>query len=145
MSTKQGFILIFTLSLLGLTACTTFYGVTPIYPKIGNPRSPEVADSIQPTFRWKPSPEPNVSYDLIIYEGGLIPGKEVYYRQGINAAEHKVEDPLRANTGYCWSVRVRRAEKVSDWSRYRYQIFIPMCFITVHDRIDNALFNFKTP
>jgi hypothetical protein len=158
MNTKHGLILIliFTLSLFGLNACTTFHGITPIYPKVGHPNSPDIVDSLQPTLRWKPSSEPNVSYDLIIYEGVKggsqavpIVGREAYYRQGLKVPEHKVEDPLRPGYEYAWSVRVRSAEKVSDWSRYKYHLFIP-CITPVgggyiQQRFDNTFFMFKTP
>ena len=74
---------------LGLTACTTFHGVTPIYPGVGNPNTywPTV-DSFQPILRWKPSPEPNVSYDLIIYED--VKSGSPWSLQGVERTAGKV-------------------------------------------------------
>ncbi len=72
--------------------------------------------------------EPDVQYDFIIYESDRLPfqyhpadwsiGSVVYYREGLKEPEHKLEEPLKPHRGYYWSVRVRRGENVSDWSRF---------------------------
>ena len=142
------------LGLLGLTACTTFHGVKPIYPGVGNPNyDPPTVDSLQPILRWKPSPVPDVSYDLIIYEcvkagsfgswEGIqrTMGKVAYYREGIPEPEHKVEESLKADREYYWSVRVRQGEKVSAWSVYDYDLFL----VTAYMFAKNQFFRFKTP
>lgn len=111
---------------LGLTGCmtllapfwpsyTTIHGLTPVHPHVGGR-----VESLRPTFRWEPpAHEPDVAYDLIIYESLLgVLGKEVYFREGLTNPEHQVEEPLRPNTLYYWSVRVRRGGQVSDWSRF---------------------------
>ncbi len=69
-------ILIMCLSIL--VGCTTFKGLKPVYPEVGHPNFPKKVDSLQPTFRWQPSPEPEVIYDMIVYEGikEEAPGKE---------------------------------------------------------------------
>ncbi len=125
------FLLAALLALLS-TACTwkNVHGVTPIYPKltVTNIGEVSITESFQPTFRWEPVEEPDVQYDFIIYESGRLPlhyrpenwsvGSEVYYREGLKEAEHKLEEPLKPHRGYYWSVRVRRGENVSDWSRF---------------------------
>ncbi len=136
--------------LLFLTACTTtFNGVTPIYPKV------QVVpvgwftkvDSIQPTLRWEPSSYPDISYDLVIYEaikmgdGSLDPGKMAYSRKSLKDPEHKVEEPLKANSKYYWSVRTRSDTIVSAWSRYDYFVFMGTAWAKGY----NQLFRFKTP
>lgn len=61
------------IALLGLTACsTTFHGVTVISPPPSTANMnwpPPAVDSLQPILRWQPVEEPEVSYDVIIYEG----------------------------------------------------------------------------
>ncbi len=132
--------------LLALQACgwigsTTIHGVTPIYPEVSS-SYPTKVDSLQPTFRWEAVTKPDVRYDFIIYErlqistlGPLMPyrgfisvgkfmaiGREVYYREGLEKPEHRVEVPLRPTMLYFWSIRVRRGEDVSEWSRFDARI-----------------------
>ncbi len=127
--------------LLALQACsvfhsTTIHGVTPIYPEVSS-RTVIKVDSLQPTFRWEAVTKPDVRYDFIIYERRPISaltwmplrvgiqahtfaaiGREVYYREGLEKPEHRVDVPLRPTMRYFWSVRVRRGEDVSEWSRF---------------------------
>lgn len=119
-------IFILTIVLLGLSACTTFHGVTVISPKAGHPNAPTKVESLQPILKWKPSSQMDVTYDVIIYEvisnreeyDIRIPkramGKEVYYREGLKETEHKVEDLLKPNNEYYWSVRVRKGNKYQN-------------------------------
>lgn len=135
------------------SACTTFYGVTPLYPEVGHPNFAAVVDTLQPTLRWKPSAESDAtSYDLIIYECVKITaswqtperrilGKEVYYREGLNQIEHKIEEPLKPDTEYFWSVRIRQGSKVSAWSKYNHEFFLGVGYA----RWTNLYFLFKTP
>jgi len=117
--------------LLALAACSlpstaTIHGVTPISPELGfsgwTDRRTTV-ETIQPTFRWEPVDERDARYDLIIYESHgryAAVGREVYYREGLAEPEHTLEVPLQPNREYYWSVRVRRGEEVSEWSRFDY-------------------------
>jgi hypothetical protein len=132
--------------LLALQACgvvgsTTIHGVTPIYPEVSS-SYPTKVDSLQPTFRWEAVIEPDVRYDFIVYERRQIEtlgpyktrgvfhfssffmaiGREVYYREGLEKPEHRVEVPLRPTMLYFWSIRVRRGEDVSEWSRFDARI-----------------------
>lgn len=135
-----------------LVGCTTFHGIEPIYPKVGNPISPKGVNSLQPTFRWKPSPEPDVTYDIIIYECIKLKsfwrgiersvGREVYYRQGLKEAEHKINEPLKPDSEYYWSIRTRQGEKVSKWATYDYVDRLS-CLDCL--RYWNLLFIFETP
>ena len=143
-------VFVLTIILLGLSACTTFHGLTLVSPKAGHPNAPTKVDTLQPTLKWKPSSQTDVAYDVIIYEGiematgnrlaGLV-GKEAYYRQGIKETEHKVEDVLKPKTEYYWSVRVRQGEQVSDWSRYDYFLFGGVGWVSGK----NLLIRFETP
>ncbi len=122
--------LLSTICSLALIGCATYTGIKPIYPpghRFGG--IPKTVDSLTPTLRWEPSPEPNATYDLIIYESigeysfwksetRGVPGQEAYYREGLQETVHEIEEPLKPDTEYQWSVRVRRGTKVSDWSLY---------------------------
>jgi hypothetical protein len=78
--------------------------------------------TLQPTLAWTPPTKSRVTYDLIICLGvdkghGLwIPGKTVYYRQGIQTTTHTVGQPLSPGTVYVWSVRTRSEKGTSDWA-----------------------------
>ena len=134
-----------------LIGCTTFKGLNPVYPAVGNPNYPKMVDSLQPTFCWESSPEPGVIYDLIVYEGikeesfwkgtKRAVGREVYYREGLKATEHKIEESLMPGTEYYWSLRIRRGQKVSDWSVYDYFLFLGSGYVNKN----NYPFGFKTP
>jgi hypothetical protein len=139
---------IFAFLLLG---CTSFKGIKPIYPKVGNPNSPKAVDSLTPTFKWEPSKEPGVTYDFVIYEGikeesfwkgtKRAMGRRVYYREGLTETEHTIREPLKPDTEYYWSVRTRNGDKVSEWSLYDYTLFLG----TAYMHAGNAPFMFKTP
>ncbi len=134
--------------LLGISGCWSHSGLKPIYPQAMT--SPVVVDSVQPTLRWKSASESNVTYDVIIYDviktqvtatKPRATGKVVYYREGIKESEHKIEDPLKTNTEYFWSVRFRSGEKVSDWSTWSYTFYVYGQYIEEK----NVPFMFKTP
>ena len=117
-------VLLSTICSLALIGCASYTGIKPIYPEVGNPGwPPKVVDSLTPTFRWEPSPEPDATYDLIVYDSGpysflehkiRAPGREVYYREGLQETVHEIEKPLKPDNAYHWSVRARRGQKVSD-------------------------------
>jgi hypothetical protein len=138
------------LSSLALVGCTTFTGVKPVYPDVGNPNFPSVVDSLQPTFQWEPRLDAD-SYDFAIFESirtdSLLEGikrsvgKQVYYREELRDTKHRLEEPLKPATEYYWSVRVRRGSNVSPWSLYHYTLFLG----TGYTRASNFPFIFKTP
>jgi hypothetical protein len=137
-----------TLIVMVVGCATSFPSIKPIAPSTGHPLFPTTVDSLRPTFQWEASPDPGATYDLVIHEGiGSIyenkraVGKEVYYRQGLSAARWTVEEPLKPDTEYYWSVRVRRGTVVSEWARYDFYAFTGLGF----GSIQNHLFVFKTP
>ncbi len=146
---------VLAVGMLGLTACsTTVHGLTPAYPKAGLnwAERPRTLENLQPTFRWKPVAGPDVRYDFIIYESHKIPyswawveewviGKGVYYREELKEPKHTLEVPLQPNRAYYWSVRVRRGENLSDWSRFDYRKYQ---YGGGHKR-EFPFFIFKTP
>lgn len=143
--------LLLTIVLLVVAGCTSFQGIKPVSPEVGNPNFPTQTDSLLPTFRWEASAEPETTYDFIVYEGIKVEsflegikrsvGKEVYYRQGLKASEHKIEEPLQPDAEYYWSVRMRRGDKVSDWAKYDYTLFLGTAYMHAGDQP----FIFKTP
>lgn len=140
-------VLFSALCLLVLIGCTKYRGIKPLHPDVGNPNYITRVDSLTPTFRWEPWSDPNVTYDLIVYEGiteysfwkgtRRAVGGEVYYREALQETVHEIEEPLKPDTEYHWSLRIRRGHQVSDWSRYD--------FIAYGYRATNYLFIFKTP
>ncbi len=138
---------------LVLAGCggTAFPLLKPVYPEAGNPVSPNEVDSLQPTFRWEPAKEPDMSYDFILYEcikttdiwkgTSRTMGRELYYREGLTVTEHRIEDPLAPGKEYFWSVRLRKEDKVSRWAVYHYQPDIFLGGVAVR----NYPFLFKTP
>jgi hypothetical protein len=136
---------------LTVAACTTFHGVKPLDPAQGNPSwAPEI-ETLQPTLRWTPADAPATTYDLAIYEGVIegdfwhgekrVPGGRVYYREGLPAPEHRLEQQLEEGKHYFWSVRTRNGETVSPWSTYDWKLFLVLGWRFVY----NAPFRFRTP
>ncbi len=137
--------------LLAFAACSTatIHGVTPISPEPGISGwtdRPTAVESLQPTFRWEPVAERDARYDLIIYESHgrfAAVGREAYYREGLTEPEHTLKVPLHPNREYHWSVRVRRGEEVSEWSRFDYTSVLKECS-TRHEE-EYPFFWFRTP
>jgi hypothetical protein len=126
------------LGLFGLVACSINYGLIPISPVADRPDYPNLVDSLQPTLEWNPYSGPDVTYDVIIYEGvrvkkpyalsleekQLVSGKVVYYRQGLKEPQHTIEEPLKPNAEYLWSVRARTGGKVmSRTATFNFPVF----------------------
>lgn len=143
--------IITVLSVILFLGCTSFKGIKPIYPAVGNPNMPKAVDSLTPTFRWEPSKEPGVTYDFVVYEGikeetfrkgtKRAVGRQIYYREGLTGTEHVIEEPLNPDSEYYWSVRTRIGDAVSQWSIYDYTLFLG----TAYMHAGNAPFIFRTP
>jgi hypothetical protein len=148
--------------MLGFVACVTHHTLTPIYPQAQLiPDFPTPVNSLQPILKWKPYLEPNVTYDVIIYEGvrveiphyflgtklveryenKLVAGKMIYYREGIKETQHMIEEPLKPNAEYFWSIRARKDDKVTPWSTLDYSVYYGIG----HAAGKNVPFTFKTP
>ncbi len=167
---------VFITSAFVLIGCVmSFNGIKPLYPTVGITHSPTVIESLEPTFRWEPLPESGVTYDLIVFEaiveginwqdGRRAYGQEIYYREGLKEAEHRIEEPLRPDTEYIWSVRRGQSgqQHFSNWSTYEYRNYIvdrdgvpvPILILATMGgytgpskspyRVPNKPFLFKTP
>lgn len=138
---------IFLVTLLVLAGCTTFHGLAAKEPEAGSPLYPARISNRQPTLRWEASNEPNATYDLIVFEGvragdnGLVyvPGRIVYQRESLPAAEHHLEEPLEPEGHYLWSVRVHRTGKPDPWSTYDYRSEMGVAWTRAH----NAMYHFQ--
>lgn len=134
----------------GITGWTSFAGVKPVFPEVGNPNFPTAIDTLRPTFEWQAKPGAG-SYDLIVYEGikeesfwegtKRAVGREVYYREALLSTRHTIEQDLAPGTEYYWSVRIRRGDEVSDWSVYDYTLFLGTAYMHAGKRF----FVFHTP
>lgn len=132
----------------GIGCSSSNAGVTPISAGSHNAR----VDSVTPTLTWTPSSQPGVTYDVLIYEAvqyarnplgvvkDSVQGAQVQYEQGITSPMLKVS-PLRPNTTYFWSVRLRRGEIVSNWSTFSYFNF----YLIATTRGRGQWFSFSTP
>lgn len=117
-------IFVLMVGVFGLVACSFNYGLIPISPVADRPDYPNPVESLQPTLEWNPYSGPDVTYDVIIYEGvrvkkpyslgetQLVSEKVVYHRQGLKEPRHTIEEPLKANAEYRWEVRARTGDKV---------------------------------
>lgn len=115
--------------------CTKrFHGVTPISPDVTQSGFP-VANDLMPEFRWKGCPKSAVSYDLVLYEaasyavaGATVPsymrGRIVAYAEDLQEPHWKPDKPLKPDTRYIWSVRLREGETVSGWSTQSHSTFL---------------------
>ena len=110
-----------------------YKGVTPISPKVTQSGFPTI-ESLTPEFRWKPCPKQGVSYDFVLYEAATysfdqaIPrymrGRLAAYEEGLTEARWQPDTPLKPDTRYFWSVRMREGDTVSHWSTQSHSTFL---------------------
>lgn len=145
--------LIYFLSFLGLflTGCSTYHVVRPMFPETSNPhKEPGQVSSLQPLLSWEPSDEIAVSYDIIIFEVIVdsstrkvikrTPGARIYYRENLFGNSHVVQAVLKPDTEYCWSLRIRKGDRISEWASYDYR-----SFMILDSKINDSYYRFKTP
>jgi len=107
----------------------------------------ETVGTLRPSFAWS-TRESESSYDLIICagvhdrHGFWVPGKTVYYREGLTTTTHTIDRPLLPDTVYVWSVRARSGKKTSKWVAYGDDDPV---FIKKNKARYNAMCAFKTP
>jgi len=127
-----------------------FQGVTPITPIVKKAPGlwPET-ESLTPGFSWVPE-SADTSYDLIVYEAafvnltygpGYIPGHLVAYVEGLTEAYWQPETPLKPDTRYFWSVRLRQGDAVSWWSTKSFFMFAVIAMAAS----SGDWFQFRTP
>jgi hypothetical protein len=104
--------------------------------------------TLRPTFKWAPSDDANLSFELIIcagiydHHGFWVPGKTVYYRKNITAPTHTVDQSLSPDTIYVWSVRAMSGKRISKWAAYGDS---DLDFARKNKARYNAMCAFKTP
>ena len=98
-------------------------------------------DTRVPTLKWKPATAAGMTYDVAVWEAvnyhrkpvdvlidGEItkdiysPGRLAVYAENIDSPQFEIRDPLKAKTKYFWSVRLRKADRVSTWSRRGFRV-----------------------
>lgn len=138
----------------GLDCTKENRGVSPVTPKVFR-HDFLVAASRNPTLKWKPATDPDVTYDVVVYEavaldqmshGYLwVAGPIIEYETGIKTAHYNLKNKLKANTKYYWSVRMRKDGTVTNWSTISYSYFAFLLVAAVSGSGSGVLFNFSTP
>jgi len=129
-------------------------------------RRVETVDTLQPELKWEgtsvPDNVPGRTWELCIWDtsgskstyiggAGMVGspsrystpwGTPVYARTGITSNSHRVEQPLKPDTIYYWSVRSRIGDTVSPWASY-FQAVIVVGLGA--GSAGNVPFAFKTP
>jgi hypothetical protein len=123
-------------------------GVTPLTPLVKKlPGIWPLAESVTPTFSWERSETEGMRYDLIVYEAvwtsmaGLMKGRMTQYQEGLTEPRWKPEAPLKPNTHYYWSVRLRQGDRVTAWSTQGFFMFALFAWGSG----SGQWFQFKTP
>ncbi len=104
-------------SVWGVQCQNDFIGVGPVNAAIAG-------------VSWMPSTNSGVTYDLVVYEMvrfmycGLfgpvkMPGHRVVYRENISGNSFVFDQALNPNATYYWSVRLRKGDRVTNWSRHK--------------------------
>lgn len=128
-----------------------FHGVTPISPEVSQVGFP-VVKGLKPEFRWKSSATLDIGYDLILYEaaayavGGAtsssyMRGRVIAYEEDLKEPYWQPEKPLKSDTRYFWSVRLREGNTVSEWSTHGHFMFLIVAMRSSYGQ----WFQFKTP
>jgi hypothetical protein len=125
-------------------------GITPLKPEVSVTAFPNI-NSLAPNFEWEASSMNDLTYDFVIHESvsyirngiaaGCMPGRAVVYKEGMKETKCCLDNPLRPNSKYYWSVRLRRNDAVSTWSKFSYFQTI----ILVTGSGGNQWFTFTTP
>jgi hypothetical protein len=129
----------------------------PIYPTLGTSVSDfyEKIDTLEPVLKWTDVKSPGQTYDVAVWETSsrasdksilgtpLEPrdwGTQIYYAQALSQNFYKISKPLKPNTCYHWSVRIRTGTRVSKWATFNqsavsllgvgYAYHMPYGFIT---------------
>lgn len=130
----------------GLPCENSYSGVVSIAPNTAKQTTP-TATSLQPTLRWEPTSSSGVRYDVVVYEAMAhsgtrkLQGRVVDYAEGLTKPEHRLARALKPKTTYYWTVRLRRGDIVSNWTRYSYTAFYGIRY----SRRLNNLYSFDTP
>lgn len=119
----------------GISCTKQFHGITPVRP--AEVKGFNAVDRLDPILQWQPSTDPQVTYDVIVYEAADYKGRNgtnymlgriAAYRQGLTAPQWQVDRPLLPGQKYFWSVRLRKGDTVSNWSTYTYFNFFLIGF-----------------
>jgi hypothetical protein len=122
----------------GVECSKNLQGVEPVSPAltrgIHGPTFTRLNDAT-PELSWKPSMAADVSYDVAIWEAAAyhlpslmsdqyMPGQLVVYEENLHSPLLTLRAPLKQNTKYFWSVRMRKGDAVSTWSHAGHFLFL---------------------
>ena len=157
MKTRKPSLVLTIILVLFISSCATDWHVaipvTPSLPLAARNYSDAqgfVADSLQPTFEWKPLDLNAKQYDFIIYKAFIVNslqtrGKEAYYKEGIEGTKYRIEQSLEPNTFYVWGVRIRNGSEVGPWSTYDFRKGLIPVKGFASAWVSNYWFSFRTP
>jgi hypothetical protein len=128
-----------------------FHGITPLSPEVSQSGFPTVRD-LRPEFSWESSNKVSINYDFILYEAAsyavqgavvtsYMKGRVVAYEEGIKDSYWIPKTPLKPNTKYYWSVRLREGDTISQWSTKSHFTFLIVAMSSGYGQ----WFQFKTP
>jgi len=127
-----------------------FRGITPTAPEVTTSGFPAVR-TLQPEFAWQGSANPDIHYDVIVYEAATYTinqvtdfyarGRLAAYAEDIAATSWRPDKPLKPDTRYFWSVRSRDGQVVSAWSTQAYFAFAIVAWSSGYGQ----WFQFQTP
>jgi hypothetical protein len=111
---------------------------------------------LDPTLKWKPIEDPEVTYDVVVREAvayprsairltshdyEFVPGRVVAYAENVAGSEFRIPDPLKPKTRFFWSVRLRKGDQVSSWSVGGHFLFL----VVAMSSSSGQWFGFETP
>ena len=135
----------------GIRCDDDYLGVRPVRPAMDGTVS-SANGGLIPTLEWVASGNARVTYDLTVHEvvrymyGGLfgpnkMPGPRTIYRENLPGPKFRVPAPLKPGATYYWSVRLRQADRITQWSRRK----ISTNPIVARGTGNNPWFTFETP
>lgn len=107
---------------------------------------------LKPNFSWQASEQTDISYDFVVFENARyflpasgyaaasVPGAMVLYKEGLKTPTYQVVNELEPDSKYFWSVRLRRNNTVSTWTRFNYSIRHKPAMVAGY----NEMFSFYT-
>jgi hypothetical protein len=132
--------------------------ISPIYPAMGYGYVYRylTIDTLTPELKWRDLKKRGQTYDVAIWETPYRSiedvdkkadqlqsswGELIFYTNNIPTNFYQITIPLKPDTYYNWSVRIRDGEKVKSWSSFN-QAEDEVVTMVVRD---NNPFGFKTP
>lgn len=114
-------ILLMIAGLMAASGCTTKKGIQVTFPEYE-----QTIATLQPTLQWQAVPGSGVTYDLVMYEEEQE--NPLLSKEGLTEASFKVESELKPGTLYRWTVRSRKGDVISEWTKQETTVFVGVAF-----------------